>query len=98
MDRLESARAKAADTLDRLRGAVDGGFAVTLCQEEVAELLALVAVLEKTLPSTGPSSDLEVKCGACSGKGCDECEGIGTFPTEAGRRVLDLVDRHRRAE
>jgi hypothetical protein len=93
---LDDARESAAATLSRMRATVASGHAFTLSPESARAVAAYVAALEKAMPSVGAASDLEVKCRACEGKGgdCDDCDGAGTVPTEAGRRVLDLVMRH----
>lgn len=49
--------------------------------------------------------ELEVRCDVCDGRGgeshcrsdwsnCPECHGSGVMPTEAGRKVLSLVQHH----
>lgn len=93
---LKALKAKASAPLARLREGLDGGHPVALDLDAIRAVLALVDALDSALPSVGRASDLEVTCNECGGSGgdCPECDGIGTLPTEAGKRVLDLVTRH----
>lgn len=61
----------------------------------------MIEPMEDETRYIGVDSELKIPCRECEGRGkwreqgyffrCPECEGVGSFPTEFGEKILELI-------
>lgn len=99
---VESAEAKAKPALARLEQAIAAGQAFAFTSSECERINELIGALRDHQIAGTDGNPMELPCPACSDSDvrrdpdfvCDVCDNLRYVPTEAGRRILDMIERH----